>query len=266
MGGYVSGPGGAAAWLLRKPLLIQEQNAVAGTTNRLLAPLARTIVAGFPGAFPGGVEYRVLGNPVRRELLAAGENLHYDFSGQRALRLLVLGGSLGARPLNELVPAALGELISQVGNDAIEVWHQTGEAHLQSVRVAYSALPGIRARSRDFIDDMVEAYRWADLVFCRAGALTVSELAIMGRPSLLVPLPHAIDDHQSANARYLAEAGAAQLLRQDELDSAALAAVIRDLLGDPGRLQAMAQAARSMARPDATAAVSDCCEVLINAG
>jgi UDP-N-acetylglucosamine--N-acetylmuramyl-(pentapeptide) pyrophosphoryl-undecaprenol N-acetylglucosamine transferase len=266
MGGYASGPGGAAAWVLRKPLLIQEQNAVAGTTNRLLAPFARTVVAGFPGAFPAAIEYRVLGNPVRRELLVAGECLAYDYHGQRPLRLLVLGGSLGARPLNELVPSALRELGARTGSDLVEVWHQTGEAHLHTVGEAYAGLAGMRVRLGDFIDDMVAAYCWADLVICRAGALTVSELAIMGRPALLVPLPHAIDDHQSANARVLADVGAAQLLRQDTLDADRLVGILRELLADPQRLQAMAQAARAVARPEATRAVSDCCEVLINAG
>ncbi len=264
MGGYAAGPGGVAAWLLRKPLLVQEQNAVAGTTNRLLAPLAATVVTGFPDAFPSEVNAQVLGNPVRRELLEASRGLGYDYRAQRPLRLLVLGGSLGARPLNELLPEALGELTPDSATGAVQVWHQTGRAHLESVRAAYARHPQVSVRLGDFIDDMVAAYRWADLVVCRAGALTVSEIAIMGRPSLLIPLPQAIDDHQTFNARFLAERGAARLLRQSELDGKILAALLKELLAQPETLGAMAVAAREASMPGATAAVSDCCEALIH--
>ena len=263
MGGYASGPGGAAAWLLRRPLLVQEQNAVAGTTNRLLAPLARTVVAGFPEAFSGDTVYRVLGNPVRHDLLEGAQSSSYDYDGKRPLRLLVLGGSLGALPLNELIVAALQEIESRQSEPALEIWHQAGEAHAEKVRAEYESKLGVQARVGAFIEDMVAAYSWADLVFCRAGALTVSELAIMGRPSLLVPLPHAIDDHQSANARYLADAGGARLLPQRELDAQALAAQIEQLRGEPETLAAMARAARSAGRPDATRDVADCCEELM---
>ena len=262
MGGYASGPGGAAAWLLRKPLLVQEQNAVAGTTNRLLAPLARTVVAGFPGAFRGDLDCRVLGNPVRRELLAAGAAAAYDYDGGRALRLLVLGGSLGARPLNQLLPAAL-EYLPATG-PGLQVWHQTGEDHLADARAAWERLPGIDVRPMAFIEDMAAAYAWADLVLCRAGALTVSELAIMGRPALLVPLPHAIDDHQTANARYLADCGGARLLPQAELDAERLAALLAELVASPQTLAQMAAAAAEAGRPGATDAVCDCCEELIH--
>ena len=265
MGGYASGPGGVAAWLLRKPLLVQEQNAVAGTTNRLLAPLANTVVAGFPGAFPAAIDCEVLGNPVRRELLQAREETAYDFRGQRTPRVLVLGGSLGARPLNELLPAALAAYVDAAETSSVEVWHQTGAAHLETVTSAYAAHDGVTVRLSAFIEDMVAAYGWADLIVCRAGALTVAEIAIVGRPSILVPLPHAIDDHQTANARYLADRGAAISLRQAELDGAGLADQLRDLLGNPDRLRAMATAAREAGFPQATAAVSDACEALIHA-
>jgi UDP-N-acetylglucosamine--N-acetylmuramyl-(pentapeptide) pyrophosphoryl-undecaprenol N-acetylglucosamine transferase len=263
MGGYVSGPGGAAAWLLRRPLLIQEQNAVAGTSNRLLAPLARTVVAGFPRAFSDR-DCLVLGNPVRRELLQAAAESRYDYDGNRPLRLLVLGGSLGARPLNRLMVAALAELAAAGALQRLQVWHQAGEAHAAQLEVDYAAAGVADIRVSAFIEDMAAAYAWADLVFCRAGALTVSELAVMGRPALLVPLPHAIDDPQSANARYLSEAGAARLLPQQELDGSALAAVLLDCLDDPAALAAMAQAARGAGRPAATVDVCDRCEALIH--
>lgn len=264
MGGYASGPGGVAAWLLRKPLLIQEQNAVAGTTNRLLAPLARVVVAGFPGAFPDRDNRRVLGNPVRRELIEAGAAGGYDFSGQRPLHLLVLGGSLGAKPINDLVPVAVAQLQQRAADGVPEVWHQSGAAHLAAVREAYAEIPEVTVRVMDFIEDMVAAYRWADLVLCRAGALTVSELAVMGRPAILVPLPHAIDDHQTANARFLADSGGAQLVRQDELDGDRLATILQGYRDQPLQLARMAAAAAAAAMPGATAAVSDCCQELID--
>jgi UDP-N-acetylglucosamine--N-acetylmuramyl-(pentapeptide) pyrophosphoryl-undecaprenol N-acetylglucosamine transferase len=260
MGGYASGPGGAAAWLLRKPLLVQEQNAVAGTTNRLLAPLARKVVAGFPAAFKGDVEFEVLGNPVRADLIEAAQGAVYDYSGDRPLRLLVLGGSLGAKPLNDLLPKALAKLDA----GALEVWHQTGEAHVEDVRGIYSAQPELKVKLGAFIEDMAEAYLWADLVFCRAGALTVSELAVMGRPSLLVPLPHAIDDHQTANARYLADAGGARLLVQAQLDEESLATLLNHLLQSPAELKEMANAASGAALPRAASEVADRCEELIH--
>jgi UDP-N-acetylglucosamine--N-acetylmuramyl-(pentapeptide) pyrophosphoryl-undecaprenol N-acetylglucosamine transferase len=263
MGGYVAGPAGVAAWLLRKPLLIHEQNAVAGTTNRLLAPLASTVIAGFPGAFRENIQYIVLGNPVRRELVAAGADSHYDYSGQRPLRLLVLGGSLGARPINNMVPGAVRNLVK--GNDAqLEVWHQAGEDHAQVVQASYGSLLDHGVRVAPFIEDMAGAYAWADLVLCRAGALTIAELSIMGRPSMLVPLPQAIDDHQSANARFLTECGAAILLRQSEMTEDSLAAALRGCLSHPQKLSTMADAAAAAATPDAAARVSDYCEELMH--
>lgn len=262
MGGYAAGPAGVAAWLLRRPLLIHEQNAVAGTTNRLLAPLASRVVAGFPQAFKSGVAFEVLGNPVRAELIRAGEQQQFDYTGQRALRLLVLGGSLGAKPLNDVLPLAVNELGSK--GLTLEVLHQTGDAHVDAVVQSYGdSREGIRVAP--FIDDMVEAYAWADLVVCRAGALTVAELAIMGRPAILVPLPHAIDDHQTANARSLADRGGAVLLRQADMNVDDLARQIEGYVQDPEQLKAMAAAARTAAMPGATKAVADRCEELCHA-
>lgn len=264
MGGYVAGPAGVAAWLLRKPLLIHEQNAVAGTTNRLLAPLATKIVAGFPGAFRDDITFSVLGNPVRRELLLARSTSSYDFTGQRPLRLLVLGGSLGAQPINETVPAAILQLVQGHGA-VIEVRHQSGPGHDVDVRQRYGQLLDRGVQVTPFMEDMAAAYAWADLVLCRCGALTIAELCVMGRPSILVPLPHAIDDHQTANARALTHCGGATLLRQSQMTVASVHAILQEFLNDPQRLSGMAAAAFAAATPDAAARVSDACEELMYA-
>ncbi len=262
MGGYVAGPAGLAAWLLRKPLLIHEQNAVAGTTNRMLAPLASQVVAAFPGAFGERVGHSVLGNPVRRQLVEAGAARHYDYDGQRPLRLLVLGGSLGAQAINEVLPHTVRAI--RAGGRQLEVWHQAGQLHVGEVRQAYGELLGQDLRVDPFIEDMAAAYGWADLVLCRAGALTVSELAVMGCPSILVPLPHAIDDHQTANARSLSDRGGAVLLRQSDMRAEAVAASLLGYMAHPQLLVNMAAAAAAAATPDAAARVSDYCEELIH--
>jgi UDP-N-acetylglucosamine--N-acetylmuramyl-(pentapeptide) pyrophosphoryl-undecaprenol N-acetylglucosamine transferase len=264
MGGYVAGPAGVAAWLWRKPLLIHEQNAVAGTTNRMLAPLASRILAGFPGAFSPEVTCTVVGNPVRRELVEAAAANPYGYAGDRPLRLLVLGGSLGAQPINEVLPGAVLALAGDDENPVPEVWHQAGDAHATEVRARYGDRSDDKIRVVPFIEDMAAAYAWADLVVCRSGALTVAELAVMGRPAILVPLPHAIDDHQTANARSLTDCGGAVLLRQADLTADSLAQALRDCIARPSRLAAMAAAAQAAARPDATARVADCCEELIH--
>lgn len=264
MGGYVAGPAGVAAWLLRKPLLIHEQNAVAGTTNRMLAPLATTIVAGFAGAFQHGIHTRVLGNPVRRELIQARAANSYAFDGQRPLQLLVLGGSLGAQPINEVVPEAVQALVREHGAK-IQVRHQSGAGHDIGVQQRYGELLEQGIQVAPFIEDMAAAYAWADLVLCRAGALTVAELCVMGRPAILVPLPHAIDDHQTANARALTDCGGAILLPQRDMNAASVLDLLQALQGDPQRLCAMAAAASAAATPDAAARVSDCCEELMYA-
>jgi UDP-N-acetylglucosamine--N-acetylmuramyl-(pentapeptide) pyrophosphoryl-undecaprenol N-acetylglucosamine transferase len=252
MGGFVTGPGGLVAWLLRRPLLIHEQNSVAGLTNRWLAPLARQVLVAFPGALPRGLH---TGNPVRADIAAlpAPETRLAGRAG--APRLLVLGGSLGAQALNETLPRAIARLPRALRP---EVWHQTGTRHLDAGRAAY-ATAGVPARVEAFVDDMAAAYGWADLVVCRAGALTVAELAAAGLGAILVPYPHAVDDHQTGNARYLAEQGAALLLPQPELNAARLAEVLQSLLGDRPRLQAMARQARALAQPDAAQRVARAC-------
>jgi len=263
MGGYVAGPAGVAAWLTRRPLLIHEQNAVAGTTNRMLAPLADTIACGFDGAFEGRDGYHVVGNPVRAELVAQSRGHQWYFDGERPLRLLILGGSLGAKAINDVMPAALAHCVDHPAGQ-MEVRHQTGAGHDEAVRQAYSdaGLKGVDVTP--FIEDMAGAYSWADLVLCRAGALTIAELAVMGRPAILVPLPHAIDDHQTANARSLSELGGAQLLPQADMTAAALAALFKRYQSQPDILAAMAHAVRGAAAPGAAATVADLCEELMH--
>ena len=264
MGGYVAGPAGMAAWLLRKPLLIHEQNAVAGTTNRMLSRFAKRILAGFPGAFDRHLEVSVIGNPLRNELLQAGAAATYDYDGRRPLQLLVLGGSLGAAPLNEVMPGMVRRL-ARDGDNLLQIWHQAGEAHCEGLQQRYGVLLGENVRVSAFIEDMAAAYQWADLVLCRAGALTVSELAVMGRPAILVPLPQAIDDHQTLNARTLVARGAAVSLLQGQLDAYMLGNLLRDFIAQPQRLASMAAAAAGAATPDAARRAADCCEELMHA-
>jgi len=252
MGGFVSGPGGLAAWLLRLPLCVHEQNAVAGLTNRLLARLAVRVMEAFPGSLPGA---EAVGNPVRRDLHALSDVQQRLAGREGPLRLLVIGGSQGARRLNQVVPAALGQLRERL---SVEVRHQTGTTDQELVRRSYTTL-GVEARAEAFIDDMAAAYAWADLVICRAGALTVAELTAVGLGSILVPYPHAVDDHQTANARWLCEREAALLLPEHELTPAALAGVLAELGGDRERLNTMAASARRLSRPAAAAEIAAAC-------
>jgi len=255
MGGFVAGPGGLVAWLLRRPLVIHEQNAVAGFTNRCLAPLASRVLEAFPGSLPARCHPVHTGNPVRRAITGVPAPEQRLAGRAGAPRLLVLGGSLGARALNQVVPAALRQMDPA---RRPEVWHQAGRALLDETRGLY-AQTGIGVRLAPFIEDMAEAYAWADLVLCRAGALTVAELSVTGLGAVLVPYPHAVDDHQSANARYLVDAGAALLVPQHELSPAGLAGLLNDLLADRGRLLEMAVAARRLGRPDAAEVVAGHC-------
>ena len=258
MGGYASGPGGLAAWLMRIPLLIHEQNAVPGVTNRLLAAFATRVMESFPDSFPARRSALCTGNPVRAEVAALASLLTRRPGPGGALRLLVVGGSQGAAALNRVVP----EAVAQVSGRAINVWHQVGRLDGGETGKRYAAL-GIEARVEPFIEDVAAAYAWAGLCLCRAGASTVFELCAAGAPAILVPYPYAVDDHQSANARYLAERGAAILLPQGDLDETALAALLGALRDDPARLAEMAAEARRLACPEATARVAaQCLEVL----
>jgi UDP-N-acetylglucosamine--N-acetylmuramyl-(pentapeptide) pyrophosphoryl-undecaprenol N-acetylglucosamine transferase len=255
-GGFVSGPGGVAAWLLRRPLVVHEQNAVAGLTNRLLARFADRVLEGFPGSFGAGVKAERVGNPVRPEIadVAPPERRYAGREGKA--RLLVFGGSQGAARLNAVVPAALAELPESLRPDVL---HQTGARGVDETIAAYKSR-GIEADVRAFIDDMAGAYGWADLAVCRSGALTVAELAAAGVPAVLVPFPAAVDDHQTKNARYVVGAGAAVLLPESELTPMSLAARLRELLesGRPRLLQ-MALAARATAITDADQRLADAC-------
>ena len=256
MGGYISFPGGMMASLLHRPLLIHEQNSVAGLANKVLARLADKVLEGFPGSLPGA---QFCGNPVRKEIAALAAPR--ERFGKRAgrLKLLVLGGSLGAQALNETVPQALA-LLSEEARP--EVTHQAGAKHIEALRAACAAA-GVRAETLAFIDDMARRYGEADVIICRAGALTVAELACAGVASILVPFPHAVDDHQTANAKFLSSRGAAILLPQAELSANALAGLLRGLTRE--RLLDMAEKSRALGKPDATEAVARVCVELAQA-
>ncbi len=261
MGGFASGPGGLAAWMLGRPLIIHEQNSVAGLTNRLLAGLAREVLEAFPGSFSAPVNARLVGNPVRSDIATLPEPSVRLANRHERMRVLVLGGSQGARVLNEVVPPALSMLGT---GQPYDVWHQSGRSDFERTRNAYKST-GMDARVEEFIDDIAESYGWADLVICRAGALTISELTAAGIGAILVPYPTAVDDHQTKNARYLVAAGAAVLIPQSELTPELLAAELRRYGDDRALLVDRAVRARSLARPNATNDVVDLCLSMVQA-
>jgi len=246
MGGFASGPGGIAAWLLGVPLVIHEQNAVAGLTNKILARFAKRTLEAFPGAFDKKYQALHTGNPLRYDILAL--NPQSPRPTHKPFRLLVIGGSLGAQALNIVVPQAVQQM-----KNTVQIWHQTGRNNTVSQREGYDD------RVEPFIEHMAAAYVWTDLIVCRAGAMTVSELAQVGVPSILIPYPHAVDDHQTQNAKFLVDAGAAVWLPQNELTANKLAKMLDELVDNPKRLQAMSDAARSCAKPDAVLDVVNQC-------
>lgn len=252
MGGFASGPGGIIAWLQGRPLIVHEQNAVPGVTNRVLARFAKRVLTAFPDTLP---REEVVGNPVRDSVLQLPPPHERMSNRNGRLRVLVLGGSLGARSLNENVPRAL--VLS--GLD-VEVRHQCGRDDVDKVRARYAG-GVIDARVEAFIDDMADAYGWADLVICRAGAMTVFEVAAAGLAALFVPYPHAVDDHQTVNARHLADVDAAVLLQERDMRPDTLAELLGGL-ADRERLLAMASRAHARARTDATQKVADACLAL----
>lgn len=260
MGGFVTGPGGIAGWLLRKPILIHEQNAIAGMTNRILARFAGVVMEAFPGAFAASFCARQTGNPVRADIMTIAEPDARFAERSGALRVLVVGGSLGAAVLNKTVPQAVKQMIES----DIEVWHQTGRHELEETQQRYAAL-NIQSKVTAFINDMSEAYQWADIVICRAGGLTVTELASAGVASILIPFPHAVDDHQTANARFLEHAGAALLIQQTRFNSEWLSERLSEFVNQRERLLAMAQAAKGQARNNATEDVVQLCLQAIKA-
>ena len=250
MGGYVAFPGGLMARLMGIPLVVHEQNAVAGTANRWLARLATRVLTGFPGALPDAL---MVGNPVRGALLEVEPVASRYAAREGALRLLVLGGSLGAAPLNQLVPEAVARLPVP---RRPRVRHQAGERHAEAVRARYEAL-GVPAETTAFIEDMAQALADADLVICRAGAMTVAEVAAVGVAALFIPLPHAIDDHQTANARYLSECGGGWTMPQAGLEAETLAAWLEARSRD--ELAAVARHAREHASLNAAQLIADAC-------
>jgi UDP-N-acetylglucosamine--N-acetylmuramyl-(pentapeptide) pyrophosphoryl-undecaprenol N-acetylglucosamine transferase len=255
MGGFVSGPGGLMARVQRRPLLIQEQNSIPGMTNQWLSRVADRVFEAFPNSFPESRRAIATGNPVRAEIAALPAPRMRFERRQPPARLLILGGSLGAKALNETVPQALA-LLPETARPLVR--HQAGASTLELARAAY-ADAAIEAEVVPFIADMAAAYAWADLVVCRSGALTVSEIAAAGLPAIFVPYPHAVDDHQVGNAQWLSKAGAAELLLQREMTAEALAEHLDGLLGDPAKRLRMADAARAKALPDAAERIADAC-------
>jgi UDP-N-acetylglucosamine--N-acetylmuramyl-(pentapeptide) pyrophosphoryl-undecaprenol N-acetylglucosamine transferase len=248
MGGFVAGPGGLMAKLLGIPLIIHEQNRVPGTTNRLLARLANQVLEAFPDSFNKKFNATFTGNPLRKSFVTSAVEGN-KFAPTTLIKILVVGGSQGAQIFNQIVPEALARLAG------IEVRHQTGTVMQQKVESRYKEL-GVNAQVSVFIEDMVTAYQWADLVICRSGAMTVSEVAATGTPAIFIPLPNAIDDHQTANARYLTDAGAGILLMQKDLNETSLAENISSVIK---QWDVMSKTAKQYARLDATEVVAGIC-------
>ncbi|MBU1296546.1 MAG: UDP-N-acetylglucosamine--N-acetylmuramyl-(pentapeptide) pyrophosphoryl-undecaprenol N-acetylglucosamine transferase, partial [Gammaproteobacteria bacterium] len=255
MGGFVAGPGGVAAKILGIPLVVHEQNAVAGTTNRLLSKVASLRLQAFDGALPNAIS---VGNPIRSDILK--QRVRVSRSGAaRPLRLLVVGGSLGAKAINDVIPQVLAEWPF---TQRLDVWHQTGIRNFEAVSELYKEAK-VDARVEAYLDNMDQAYYWADIVLCRAGAMTVSELAVAGLPSILVPYPHAIDDHQTANACYLEKVGAAYLLPQPQLGCEKIISLLSGFVESEETLLKMGEQAKLVARPNATQEVVAHCLRLI---
>jgi len=262
MGGYASAPGGVAAWLLRKPLVLHEQNAVAGMSNRYLSKIAKRVLCAFPNAFKPTVNADVVGNPLRKEMVELEQVVSVQPTSSK--KVLVVGGSLGAKIFNDIVPLA----IKQIQLQHIQVWHQTGKGNEAQVQAHYQehGLPQERIKVTEFIDDMAQAYNWADIVVCRAGALTVSELAMAGKPAIFIPLPHAVDDHQTKNANYLVGRGAAKIIAQKDFNGTTLAQMLNSMFSSDTVVRNMSKAALDAAHADATTKVANACKELVAHG
>ena len=254
MGGYITFPGGVMAALLRKPLVIHEQNSVAGMSNKALAKISMRVMSGFPGVLKGA---EWCGNPVRDSIAALPDPRQRYAARSGVLNVLVVGGSLGAQAINECLPQALFCMPQELEPKVI---HQTGKKHFDEVQELYHSA-GIAAEVKPFLDDMAKYYAWADLVICRAGALTVAELAAAGVASILIPFPYAVDDHQTHNAKFLSDKGAAIMLPQTEMTPRSLAKVLQDMTRENALL--MAQAARALAQPAAAQRVAQVCKELV---
>ncbi len=264
MGGFVAGPGGLVASLMGIPVVIHEQNAVAGLTNKLLSKFSKKILEGFPQTFPKSAtatkqnKIIAIGNPVRKEITAIAPPEKRLAGRDSAIRLLIIGGSLGAQALNEIVPQALAELGENIRP---KVRHQAGKGKDATTQADYKAV-GVDALVTPFIEDMSEAYEWADLIICRAGALTIAEVAAAGLASILVPYPYAVDDHQTANGAYLSDNGAAILMQQTEFNKDSASKVLQSLLTDREKIVSMSIKARKLAKPTATDEVAAICAQL----
>ena len=254
-GGYAAGPGGLAARLRGIPLLVHEQNRIPGMTNKFLARISKRVLQAFPGTWPESSKVITCGNPVRRDVveLDAPDVRMRDRSGP--IRILITGGSQGARALNQSVPEALAHLTSKL---SFEVRHQAGKRDLEETTAAYTK-HGIQAEVSAFIENMSEAYGWADLIVCRSGALTVSEVAAAGLGAVLVPFPFAVDDHQTRNGEVLVEAGAAEIIKESDLEIHRFSDLLGSLMGDRQKLMEMAVAAREAAVPDSADRVARLC-------
>ncbi len=260
MGGFVSGPGGFAAMLSGRPLVIHEQNAIAGFTNKLLARIAKKVMTGFPGVFPGMSKAVTVGNPVRASIESIPAPLA-RFDGERPkMRLLVLGGSLGAQALNKVVPEAISMLEEK---DRPEIMHQTGEKHFAEVKNLYDSMK-IQGNLAPFVKDMAEVYAWADVVLCRAGALTVAELCAAGVGAVFVPFPFAVDDHQTANAAFMVKNGAAICIQQSDLTPARLADIVREFARGKEKRVAMACSAYQLRQTHVVKKIYDICREVCN--
>jgi len=261
MGGFVAGPGGIAAKLLGIPLVIHEQNSIAGLTNRWLSKIASRVLCAFPNTFPKKINALTTGNPVRKEIAdIPAPNQRFQMEEKRKTHLLILGGSLGAQALNNTVPDALALLPEE---SRPEIWHQTGGALYDATQCRYENL-AISANIVPFIDEISHSYEWADVIICRAGALTLAELTCVGVAAILIPYPYAVDDHQTVNAQFLVNNNAALLLPQTELSAAHLNNLLLELLSDPKKRLAMANASRALRQENATKTVIEQCLLFIN--
>jgi UDP-N-acetylglucosamine--N-acetylmuramyl-(pentapeptide) pyrophosphoryl-undecaprenol N-acetylglucosamine transferase len=255
MGGFVSGPCGLSAYILRKPLYLHEQNAIPGLTNKVLSYLATTTMQAFPDSFKGNKNVITIGNPIRKAISELASPEERMANREDNIHLLIIGGSLGAQALNENVPQALSGMKKEL---QLNVWHQAGKNKLDATLEHYKKA-NVEAKVTEFIEDMAEAYEWADLVICRAGALTISELANAGVAAILVPYPHAVDDHQTANAAYLTNVGAAILIQQKQLVPKLKETITELIQAGRTKLIEMAKAARTLSKPSATQTVAEIC-------
>lgn len=253
MGGFASGPGGLMAYLTRRPLLVHEQNAVPGLTNTLLSKMASIVMESFPDSFKNKKSVKLIGNPVRSNIAEIEKPAQRLKDRKNDINILVVGGSLGAAVLNNTVPEMKSILSESTG---VNIWHQTGNRNFDETMAVYKRFD-VEARVDAFIDDMSEAYQWADVVICRAGAMTISELAIAGVASILVPYPFAVDDHQTANANYLVNSKAAILMPQNELTAEKLKEIVMSLTRE--KILKMSEAAKTCAKPEAAEKVAELC-------